>query len=134
MATLLFEGLLERLIDDLHSLTDDLLNPLLDDLILLLGLLGPEQARLLLATHVLPRALHVLLRSLPPGVPFLHESLTKSDELTRDVGRLELVGLLELTSVLAQVLLDLLLLVAREEGGGTRAPEELLELVEVVLL
>lgn len=114
--------------DNLLGLLDDLLDVLLERLGRLVGL-GFRLESLLMLAEPLLLLLECLLGPLSPCVPFVDQAATLRLELARDVHLLELVDLVKLSAVLAQVLYDLLLLRWWQEGSRPRAPEELLELV-----
>ena len=123
-----------HLLDDLLlDLLNDLVDPDLDLLLLLL------LRRLLLCGLGFLPAFPPLLRNLllaaqPPSVPLVDEPLAVRDELRANVALLCGVLLVELAAELLEVTPDLPLLLLREQCARARAPEELLEAVEDVLL
>jgi hypothetical protein len=115
----------------LLDLLDDLVDPQFDFLFLLLVMLG-------MLTCLLPLLLAHFCEVIPakgaPCVPLIHEPLAERDELRGSLTFLQLVLLVEPASVFAEILADLLLLLFGEECARARAPEELLEAIEDVLL
>ena len=81
-----------------------------------------------------PLLSHLSLDAFAPGVPLVDEPLPVRNELRADVALLRGVLLLELATVLLEVAPDLPLLLLGEECARARAPEELLEAIENVLL
>ena len=103
-------------------LVDHFVNPHLNLLLLLFKFLR-------LPVSLIPPFRKISSAKRPPCVPLIHQSFTVGDEFRADITLFCCVLLVKCTTVFAEVLLDLLLLLFAQQSARTWTPNKLFEAI-----